>query len=410
MKRSRKYDSEFGNLPEEYPVLRETDEPLYSEEFSRPTESDCAAEYSDPAPEYTEPGNYPYTGKESGRKQKVRRLMLLMSASVVLFLLPGSPLGTNAASQVPSGQKADSVESGAAEAELSAVSEETPAPIPAATAQAPTPTPSPTPSPTPTPVPIVYEEPACEIVAFNFSSEMHADMTFSSMADATKVTLEVFDPNTDYRDSVTDITKEAVEELEYRMEPFYTDGIYEANAAYYESSDVGFPMTVEIRVTVEYETADGPAEKVFSALTAAEPTGYFVKYVSDAEGSYDPVYAGTVAVIAEVTPQFPETEILAGEPEKVTGPGIISVTGVFDGQPIDASDFTIWYDEYDATFSGGEKAHLRIGNIMWKRPSSVTEQDGKEVTLYITHYLMSRKTAYTSEVKVPIRAHEESGE
>ena len=247
----------------------------------------------------------------------------------------------------------------------------------------------------------VFEEPGCEITAFNFWSEMHAGIVFSNMADVIKVTLEVWDPNTDYMDSSTDITEEAVNNLRYDVKPFTTDGIYDANQDYYGQPGVDFPMTVEFRVIIEYNDESGFRSVTYSATTSAE-AGFYAKYLPEEEASWNPSQAGSVVFSPEPSPEVTEIRVVVGQPEAVTGPDVISISGTFEGEPLPADAFRLNDTEYDAYFGGDmdKPVHCRVTEVSLKRPDGVRETDGKTVHLSVTHFLQSTGTAYTSEMDV----------
>lgn len=247
----------------------------------------------------------------------------------------------------------------------------------------------------------VFEEPGCEITAFNFWSEMHAGILFSNMADVTKVTLEVWDPVMDYMDSSTDITEEAVRDLRYDVKPFTTDGIYEANQDYYGQPGVDFPMTVEFRVIIEYSTESGTRSATWSATTSAE-TGFYVKYLADADAALDPDHAGKLVIVTDSTPEVPESTVFLDQPDQVTGPGIISISAEINGEKVPAEDFQIDYYDYDAMFGGSDvTVHIRQAEVLLERPESMPEGEDSVVTMYVTHYLTSIGGAYTSRLEVP---------
>ena len=250
-----------------------------------------------------------------------------------------------------------------------------------------------------------YVEPECDITAYNFSSEMHADIRFSGMDDVTGVTLEVWDPNTDYMDSSTDITREAVEDLIYHVPGFSTDGIYQANQSYYGQPGVDFPMTVEFRVIIDYESETGPRTVTYSATTSPE-LGFYVKYLPDSEAVYSEEYSSCVYLGTEPSPDYPTGTVYFDQPEKVTEPGIISISAEIDGEPVPASAFSVKYSEMDLTFGSGVTTRCRVGDVLMKRPADIKEGEGKSVTLYVTHYMLSTGGPYTTEMVIPFEAHE----
>lgn len=247
-----------------------------------------------------------------------------------------------------------------------------------------------------------YETPSCRITAYAFWSEMHGDVLFEDMSSVKEVLLEVWDPNTEYMDSRTDITDEAVSELRYDIPPFYTDGIYEANPDYYSQPGVDFPMQVEYRVVITYDWEDGERTVTYAAQTMQE-SGYFAKYLPDSEAQYSPEYAGMILISAEPTETVRFTKIVLDDPDQVTGPGIVSIRVEIDGVPVPAADITISEHEYETYFgSSNEPVLARFCEALIKRPAGITEADGKTAVVYVTHFLVSENEAHTAVVEVPI--------
>ena len=93
---------------------------------------------------------------------------------------------------------------------------------------------------------------------------------------------------------------------------------------------------------------------------------------------------------------------MVDQPEAVTGPDVISISGTFEGEPLPADAFRLNDTEYDAYFGGDmdKPVHCRVTEVSLKRPDGVRETDGKTVHLSVTHFLQSTGTAYTSEMDV----------
>lgn len=248
------------------------------------------------------------------------------------------------------------------------------------------------------PVPKPVEDdtiPYCDIIAYAFSSEMHADLVFSDMHKAYKVTLEVWDPRLETLESSEDITREALEESTYHVEPFFTDVIFHAHEDYYNYEN--YPESVRFTVVINY-TDEGFDRTVSYSAETTEENGVFIKYLPDSESTWDPENAGSLYFSIEPSVGIPYNEVYFNQPEKVTGPGIVSITVTIDGKKIPASDFMIDnYEMTNVTFEDGRTADITYTEVRLKRPAGINEGEGKKAVVSITHYLTGRDMVWTTE-------------
>ena len=263
----------------------------------------------------------------------------------------------------------------------------------------------------PAPTAIPPEEdtsvPLCEITAFNFSSEMHVDCTFSDMNRATKVVLEIWDVNfldsEDGPQEIYEITEEAKNDLFYSMEPFYTDNMYNRHYDdYYKDPSVPFPMEIEARVIIDY--GDGE-QVVYTARTKSEPVGFHMKYLPDSEKQYSDEYYGMVIFMADPSPQYPSIDVLIGEPEKVTDPSKMSIKATVDGKDVDTSLIKFNKSTYHTTFADGQEADITYTDVLIRRPEGIAEDSGKKMHLEITHYLSGLNKPYTTVQEIEFDSH-----
>ena len=248
--------------------------------------------------------------------------------------------------------------------------------------------------------------PVAEIVAFSFYSEMYGGISFSDMEDATSVILEIVDPNLETVEQRLDITEEALNDLYYSIGSFTTDLLYENHEDYYSQDDVPFPMSVEFRVVIEY--GDGQTTS-YSAMTREELNMFEASYIPEND-RWAGEEAGSIYFTTLPSVEYPDTEIVFGQPEKVTGPGIISISAEFDGVPVDPSLITVNSSERHAIFYGGvddgKEADVVYREVVIRKPSEIPDNDGRTAVLYITHYLASYDMVTTSEFRFELRGYE----
>lgn len=245
--------------------------------------------------------------------------------------------------------------------------------------------------------------PAADIVAYSFYSEMYGGISFSGMDDVTAVTLEIRDPDLDTVEERRDITEEAVNDLYYSTGFFTTDLLYENHEEYYSREDVPFPMRVEFRVVIEY--GDGRTATA-SALTREELNMFEAEYIPENDPWAEDM-AGSIYFTTMPSVGYPDTEIVIGQPEKVTGPGIISISAEVDGAPLDLSDITISSSRRHATFYGGaddgKEADVVYREVLIRKPADMPDNEGHTAVLSVTHYLESCDMVYTSSFRFDLK-------
>ncbi len=261
-----------------------------------------------------------------------------------------------------------------------------------------------------TPIPGVNQRepvlPVAEIIAFSFYSEMYGGISFSDMEDATAVTLEIWDPNLETLEESRDITEEALNDLKYSTGFFTTDLLYENHKEYYGQSDVSFPMSVEFRVVIEY---GGGLTTTYIAATREELNMFDAKYIP-VDDRWAREEAGSIYFMTIPSVEYPNTEIVFDQPDKVSGPGLISISAEVDGIPVDHSRITVNSSESHVTFYGGvddgKEADVVYREILIRKPDEIPDNEGYTAVLSITHYLESYDTVYTSTLKLDLKSHE----
>ena len=247
--------------------------------------------------------------------------------------------------------------------------------------------------------------PVADIVAFSFYSEMYGGITFSDMDDATAVALEIWDPNLETLEERRDITEEAVNDLCYSTGFFTTDLLFENHEEYYGQEDVPFPMSVEFRVVIEY--GDG-LTTTYTAMTREELNMFDAKYIPEND-PWAGDEAGSIYCMTLPSVEYPDTEVVIDQQEKVTGPGIISISAEMDGVTVDPSYITINSSRRHVTFYGGvddgKEADVVYRDILVRKPADLPDNEGHTAVLYITHYLESYDMVYTSSLKFDLKDH-----
>ncbi|MBE5996704.1 MAG: hypothetical protein E7240_05025 [Lachnospiraceae bacterium] len=399
MRNSKSQNSEFGKPPEQYPVQREQNTALLSEDFGSPQEKP-AQEHLKPGPELIEPGTFPWTKPDQKKKPFLARAAMLLAAIwLFLFAFPdlmitrGGPASKADAAQEtaentqeqqpaeaspqPEVTQAPVTAAPTAEPALTPTSAPTETPVPT-----PTETPAPTPTETPTPEPTPVPEPSCEIMAYSFSAQMRGTLFFKDMESVTGVTLEVRDTLLDLTVSETDITNDIPEDGVYIIEPFWTDTIYYDHRSEYDAANA-FPEEVMYVVKIQYESEDGPAEKTYEKVTDPE-IGWYTRYTSESEPKTDynaPGYFefGTYEIPAEPT-------IVFNDPEAVE-PGVICVEAEIDGQKMDADAFETRVDTFDGSLGDGSTVTFYNVKVFLKRPEAYPENAGHTLVFTITQYM-----------------------
>ena len=251
----------------------------------------------------------------------------------------------------------------------------------------------------------VLPQPVFENSSYNISYEGPSSLSeagdtvgyFSVVLElkAYKVTLEVWDPRLETLESSEDITWEALEESTYHVEPFFTDVIFHAHEDYYNYEN--YPESVRFTVVINY-TDEGFDRTVSYSAETTEENGVFIKYLPDSESTWDPENAGSLYFSIEPSVGIPYNEVYFNQPEKVTGPGIVSITVTIDGKKIPASDFMIDnYEMTNVTFEDGRTADITYTEVRLKRPAGINEGEGKKAVVSITHYLTGRDMVWTTE-------------
>jgi len=219
-------------------------------------------------------------------------------------------------------------------------------------------------------------------MAYSFSAQMRGTLFFKDMESVTRVTLEVQDTLLDITVSETDITNDIPEDGVYIIEPFWTDTLYYEHRSAYDAANA-FPEEVRYVVKIQYESADGPAEKTFEKVTDPE-IGWYTRYTSESEPKTDynaPGYFefGTYEIPAEPT-------IVFNDPEAVE-PGVICVEAEIDGQPMDADAFETRVDTFEGPLGDGSTVTFYNVRVFLKRPEAYPENAGHTFVFTITQYM-----------------------
>ena len=353
----------------------------HAEEYSLPEE------FQTPAPEFPPVGApaAPNGDEKAKRRRKQRIIYAIAAAALVLVAVGPFRLFSG------SGSAAEPVVIPA-----TAQPDATPAAVPDATV-APaevTATPAPTPAAT-------FVKPDCEVYLTSFYSEFRGVIVFRDMDDAKTVTLEYWDPETDSLEMTEDITDGALSGEDYNIAPFSTDFVYEHHRDYYEEKN-SFPMTLEARVLVEYDTAAGTETATFSALSSKE-VGWHVEYIpTDTDRSWGWVNPGCFQVQSKDSRV--EYEIIYGA-DMPESENYIFVTMEIDGEPVrlDPSTFTRVHDDYDVTFyENGEMIpdHFHTTMLVIPMPEGYAEGEGHVATFTVRQYLTGAEKAVAFKQEV----------
>ena len=283
-------DTEFGCYPEDFPLLEDNEFAPVSKEDAILQEEYLGDEFMNLPQEETKPGTYPWKERKKQDKKALYKLAVCLVASVFALspafnwfpgaaaepsesiipieeqLKPGEKEGgqpnieesesesqanvEESESERLTGTENENNSSNTSQEENSANSEPMESEESKASVKE-------------------YLEPECTIYALNFYSEMMAQFAFSDMKDTTAVRYEVWDTLTNSLEKSVDITSEAVNLGTVDIGSFYTDDIYMAHQAEYDAI-MEFPMEVEFRVVMTYNSEDGPKEKTVSEVTKSE--------------------------------------------------------------------------------------------------------------------------------------------
>ena len=244
-----------------------------------------------------------------------------------------------------------------------------------------------------------YVIPDCEIYVISHFSEFRGRLLFQGLDNADKVLLQYWDPETDSCDAEFDITKAALEDGTYNIEPFSTDFVYELHQAYYEAQN-SFPMKLHIKVWIGYEGPEGHTLDVFEADSIEEGTWdvFYNDSTQTGWGEWNP--PGCFQVYFKDRPEF--SSVLYDEEAIPGGSNVLIVRMRIDGEDvdIDPAQLTMLHDEFDAkVYENGELVdhHYHTSMLAIPRPAGYEEGEGHVANFTIIQYLDAAEKAVAFE-------------
>ncbi|MBQ4369761.1 MAG: hypothetical protein II784_02040 [Oscillospiraceae bacterium] len=372
---------------------------VMDEDFGAPASARPADEFPAPAPELILPGAYPHAPSSSGGRRKKLLFYILSIALLLVCLLGGARIfGRN-------GSSADDLSAAVnAEAEARpAATEQSPQseikeqpPVPSSGGEEPT-----VPVQQSEPAESAKEEPSCELIYIAFSAQQLGKVLFEGPADIVSAKLEIRDILTGDVEYTYDIPREAIDEREYVIEPFWTQEIYDRHREEYEAASA-YPESTNATVTMEYKTDSGTETMTVSRDSAPEQ-GWSISYWSEDTPANDWNHPGCFALRSYES--FYPLRVLYNKPEKVRRPGVISVLMEADGQQFETlysesySEKEEGYTYYDA--SGKEiDISFYYSGLVIPRPASLEEGKGRTAHFYVTQYLENFDMVYTTKLDV----------
>ncbi len=225
-----------------------------------------------------------------------------------------------------------------------------------------------------------WEIPECDMTVFASYSEMMGSLKFRNLGNCSKITLEVWDVLTGTCEESRDITNDIDADGNYSIQPFTTDEIYNHHQTEYDDI-MEFPMKVEFRVIVEYETADGNTSKTWSHITAMDRNMWFCKFIHEEDKSF---FSAPIDILFSTDSQDGEAKVLFDQPEKA-GPNVFSISLLVDGKPVDISGSKIFTSTYDVSGNGTEVHYY--SDVYLLLPDGFDPAAAHDVKLYVYHYL-----------------------
>lgn len=229
-----------------------------------------------------------------------------------------------------------------------------------------------------------FEVPDCDMTVFACYSEMMGSLKFHNTKNVTKITLEVWDVLTNTLEETRDITNDLSEDGVYSIEPFTTDEIYQRHQAEYDAI-MEFPMKVEFKVIIDYNTADGADQKTYSHVTAMDRNVWYAKFIHDSEKTY---FSEPIDILFSTDSLDGEPVVLFDQPDKA-GPNVFSVSLMIDGKLVDISGSKIHNSMYDPGVDDVPKHYYSEVYILL--PDGFDPSAEHDIKLYVYHYLEEYK-------------------
>jgi len=230
----------------------------------------------------------------------------------------------------------------------------------------------------------VFEVPDCDMTVFACYSEMMGSLKFTGTHNVTKITLEVWDVLTNSLEESHDITNEISEDGVYTIKPFTTDEIYMHHQKEYDEIFT-FPMQVEFKVIIDYDTETGTDQKTFSHVTLMDRNVWHAKYIHDEDRA---MFSDPINILFTTDSLDGEATVLFDQPEKA-GPNVFSITLMVDGEKLDISKSIIHRSSYDISGDGSEVHYYSDVYILL--PDGFDETKKHDIKLYVYHYLEEYK-------------------
>ena len=240
-----------------------------------------------------------------------------------------------------------------------------------------------------------FEVPECDMTVFACYSEMRGSLKFSNMGNATKVTLEVWDVLTGTLEESRDITADIAADGTYKIKPFTTDEIYLHHQAEYDAI-FEFPMQVEFRVIVEYDTENGTDSKTWTHTAVMDRNMWFAKLVHEEDKVY---FSAPIDILFSTDSLDGEATILFDQPEKAA-PNVFSISMMIDGKLMDISGSKIFHSTYDSGIDGTPVHYY--SDVYLLLPDGFDAAAKHDIKLYVYHYLEDYKAVCESVVDIEI--------